>query len=363
MTSTTALTAMSKPLNLNVDGECLKMNGNQTFIAGYNSTDGTRDWTLGSVSSTNKKLIFNNDKNDSTTILTGKNASNLKGRNDLNLHANGILLYRGWVDAGNTQEYSGGIGQLNPSLSTFFIAGNGTNSIYIDPGLGAITLNSNTIWVSGQTPAGNGRYSNINMLNFAGNSWETQSSAFTETIKQQITTNTSDIATLKTRVDTLSTFGIIRGYLSALQFCGYTTPFTASTTYPLNATLVNLGLFSYYSGYTTFFNNVGACILTNCYINIKFECKFICLNTGVRKLKSRLRQYNGGTSTYYSYWAGVDFNYNVVDHNELYHTVEMKFNVSEGTLFYLETESFWTTSGDGASTSIEGKITMTRELY
>jgi hypothetical protein len=83
----------------------------------------------------------------------------------------------------------------------------------------------------------------------------------------------------------------------------------------------------------------------------------------VRKLKSRLRQYNGGTSTYYSYWAGVDFNYNVVDHNELYHTVEMKFNVSEGTLFYLETESFWITSDDGVSTSIEGKITMIRELY
>ena len=269
----------------------------------------------------------------------------------------------GWVEGSNTTEYSGGIGQLNPSLSTFFIAGNGTNSIYLDPGLGAITLNSNTIWVSGQVAAGNGRYSNINMLNAAGNAWETQSSAFTETLKQQLTTNTSDIATLKTRVDTLSTFGIIRGYLSALQFCGYTTPFVASTTYPFNSTLVNLGLYTYNGGYTSFFNNVGACILTNCYINIKFECKFVCLNTGVRKLKSRLRQYNGATSTYYSYWAGVDFNFNIVNHNELYHTVEMKFNVAEGSLFYLETESFWTTSGDGALTSIEGKVTMTRELY
>jgi hypothetical protein len=205
ITATSAITSMSKPLVFNENGEVLKFSGNQAFLASYDSADGTRHWTFGGQSSTTKNVIWNNDKNGSTTIVTGTNASNLRGRNNLNIHSNGILLNRGWVDGGNTQEYSGGIGQLNPQLSTFFVAGNGTNSIFIDPGLGSITLNSNTIWVSGQVAAPNGRYSNINMLNAAGNAFETQSSAFTETIKQQIATNQTNITTLTATTATNTT--------------------------------------------------------------------------------------------------------------------------------------------------------------
>jgi hypothetical protein len=310
MTATTTLTAMSKPLNLNTDGECLKMSGNQTFIAGYNSIDSTRDWTLGSVSSTNKKLIFNNDKNDSTTILTGKNASNLKGRNDLNLHANGILLYRGWVDAGNTQEYSGGLGQLNPNLTTFFISGNGTNSIYIDPGLGAITLNSNTIWVSGQTPAGNGRYSNINMLNSAGNNWETQSSAFTETLKAQITTNQTNIATNTFNITTLSSqttansnnitnlqarlqmsHMIINANLNIINLSSL----TSNTVYAIGLWYdFNLGLYMYNNGYSSMFYSDGTCRFNNNYY-LQFSNVFTHNYSLITNFQSQIRIHNSAS--------------------------------------------------------------------
>jgi hypothetical protein len=312
MTSTTTLTAMSKPLNLNTDGECLKMSGNQTFIAGYNSIDSTRDWTLGSVSATNKKLIFNNDKNDSTTILTGKNASNLKGRNDLNLHANGILLYRGWVDAGNTQEYSGGIGQLNPNLSTFFIAGNGTNSIYIDPGLGSITLNSNTIWVSGQTPAGNGRYSNINMLNSAGNNWETQSSAFTETLKAQITINQNNIASNTTSItnNTDNINGLIDNQTiiySRLNMqhmkinLGFNmiggSSLADNTTYTnFLGYSFNLGAYMYNNGYSSHFDSDGTLRLTKNYI-VQLSVVFYHNYSNIKNFHSQIQIVQTSTNT------------------------------------------------------------------
>ena len=94
--------------------------------------------------------------------------------------------------------YSGGeIGLLNPNINTFHIVSNGSNNIYMSSGAGNITLNttaeinltSNATYVGSGTANSNGRKSNIFMFDSTGNNGEIQSSAFTETLKSQITTS------------------------------------------------------------------------------------------------------------------------------------------------------------------------------
>ena len=58
MTATSVLTSMSKPLVFNNDGECVKLVGTNTNIAGYDFTTGTRDYASGNASTANKKLII-----------------------------------------------------------------------------------------------------------------------------------------------------------------------------------------------------------------------------------------------------------------------------------------------------------------
>ena len=101
MTATSVLTSMSKPLVFNNDGECVKLVGTNTNIAGYDFTTGTRDYALGNASTANKKINLIVDKQDSLNFISGTNAGNFKGRNDINTYSNGIKLYRGWVDSGN----------------------------------------------------------------------------------------------------------------------------------------------------------------------------------------------------------------------------------------------------------------------
>jgi hypothetical protein len=364
ITADNTSTYFSKRMRILSDGEAIQMAGSYTIINAYTTGSTSLDWSIGQPSAGSKKVQLINYKQDSTNIISGINASGLYGRNDVNIYSYGIKLYRGdSTQSGNTLEYSGAIGQLNPSLSQFFISGNGTNSIYIDPGLGSITLNTNTVWLSGGTAAGNGRYSNINMLNAAGTGWETQSSAFTDTLKGQITTNQTNITTLTNRLNDISNFGIIRGYLSGSQIAGRVIPFTVSTVYALQTTIINIGLYNYNSGYTSFFNSIGQCILTNCYINIKFECQFQSGNTGINTLRSRIKQNNGATLYDQTYFQGVKYNSNQTFNNTLHYEVYMKMNPANGSLFYLDTESFFTTSSDGASASIIGVITITREAF
>ena len=251
-------TIMNKPLQIDNNGESLKMNGTNTNIAGYDSTTNTRDFALGNASSTNKKINLIVDKQDSLNFISGTNASNLKGRNDINCYSNGIKFYRGWVDSGNTLEYSGAIGQLNPSLPHFFIANNSTNPIYIDAGLSSITLNTNTVWMSGGTPAGNGRYSNLNMLNSTGTAWETQSSAFTETIKAQITTNQNNITALQNTLNNSKTAIARINYSNGNVFLlGRTTTLNANFNYPTQTFVLKVGPLLNTGGYSAFFNSNG----------------------------------------------------------------------------------------------------------
>jgi hypothetical protein len=121
------------------------------------------------------------------------------------MYCNGINLYRGGTESGNTQTYIGSYGsnQSNLSDNNFYIGGNGVNTVSINAGIGNIgigganiTLSSNTVWIGSSSPAGNGRYTNINMLNSTGTGWETQSFAFTDSLKDQVSTSTTNIITI-----------------------------------------------------------------------------------------------------------------------------------------------------------------------
>ena len=68
-------------------------------------------------------------------------------------------------------------------------------------------LITNTVWVGSSVASANGRKSNINMLDASGNNWETQSSAFTETLK-------SSIITTSAKFTNASSFGVNKGKIS-----------------------------------------------------------------------------------------------------------------------------------------------------
>ena len=394
MTATSALTSMSKPLVFNENGEVLKFSGNQAFLASYDSADGTRNWTFGGQSSTTKNVIWNNDKNGSTTIVTGTNASNLRGRNNLNIHSNGILLNRGWVDAGNTSEYSGGIGQLNPNLNTFFVAGNGTNSIYIDPGLGSITLNSNTVWMSGQVAGGNGRFSNLNFINSSNSGWETQSDAFLPSHKQQITTNQTNIATLTTNNSvntaaiashTTSIATINSKFSQAYGFGGSKgkikfdanfdilgsavgTMFLANNTaYGPSFFYLNVGVYVRNAGYTSLFDASGKCISTetimNC--NMSFEMEFLCMNTALSRLRSKIIIRNDEfVEIEQTQFQGVQFRVPLAQNeNIMYNVGSLKHLLDYGHYIYLLTEYDFTTQSEGTLTRMNGRFTIDRNVF
>jgi hypothetical protein len=103
----------------------------------------------------------------------------------------------------NGTYYSGGvIGLINSTNNVFYINSNGLNDIYMGSGSGLITLETtssmvlrtNILYVGSGTPyPNNNKYSNIAMLDSGGQNWEVQSSAFTETLKTQIGTNTTKL--------------------------------------------------------------------------------------------------------------------------------------------------------------------------
>lgn len=357
-------TIMNKPLQIENNGESLKMIGTNTNIAGYDSTTGTRDYALGNASSSNKKINLIVDKQDSLNFISGTNASNLKGRNDINCYSNGIKFYRGWVDAGNTLEYSGAIGQLNPSLPHFFIANNSTNPIYIDAGISSITLNSNTIWISGQIPAGNGRYSNLNMLNSTGTAWETQSSAFTETIKEQITTNQNNITALQNTLNNSKTAIARINYSNGNVFLlGRTTTLNANFNYPTETFVLKVGPLLNTGGYSAFFNSNGNWIYNSSQrVNFQFDMEFNGLDTGIKAMVSRfVVTSSGGGALLQSSRQGV--RYNSGSGNPLYTTLyystgNFVFDISYGDIVSIETENWFSTSSLGGSVTTTGRLTF-----
>ena len=343
-TADTTQTAMTKQLQITTNGECVKLIGSSTILNAYTTGGASLDWSIGQPSSGSKKVQLINNKEDGIYLYSGLKASTTySGLQPLNMYNNGINLYRGGIESGNTLLNVGSIGATTASDNNFYINGNSFNNIILYSGFGTITLSSSTVWVGNSyIPAGNGRCSNINMLNSNATAWETQSSAFTETLKGQILTNQTNITALTTRLDNVSNFGIIRGYLSGSQIAGRTIPFTASTVYGLQSTLINIGLFTYGSGYTAYFNSIGACILTNCFLNVKFQLWYECHYTGINTMRSRIKHDNWTTPYDKTLFQGVKYNGNQTFNDNLHYEVNLKINTANGKLIYLDTESYFT---------------------
>ena len=170
-----------------------------------------------------------------------------------------------------------------------------------------ITLNSNVLWIGSGTVNANGKYSNINMLDAGGQNWETQSSAFTDTIKQ-------NIVTMSDKFLNASIFGQNTGKISItknFEFIGRasgTTTLANNTVY--NNTFdfnVGLDLNSYgpnlFGSDGKFQSGIGSMNFT-----MYFEMAFTCKNSTIRQLKSSIIVKNtSDTNIDNSYTQGIHY--------------------------------------------------------
>ena len=189
--TTSDVTLMSKPLYIS-SADALRLYGPFSYISGWDSgSPNTRDWYVGTQSN-NKQLRIANEKAEGIYLQTGSRTGNIitansnLGQNKVVIHGLGISFKRGGISLNDNLISAGEIGALDPLTSHLYITGNGTNEVHINSGIGATVLNSNVVWIgSGTVNGAYGRKSNINMLN-SSNVWETQSSAFTETLKARL---------------------------------------------------------------------------------------------------------------------------------------------------------------------------------
>ena len=188
---------VSGQLIIRNDGEAIKMVGNYNNIAGYDSSTSTRDWYIGTR--TNKNLNIINENEGQIVMYSGRSATNInRGTNKINTYSGGLQFHRG----GASEIYGGEIGLTNSANNTLNIVSNGSNDIYMVSGSGKMTLettnemflNTNIVKIGSGIAGGiNNRKSNILMLDSIGQNFETQSSAFTETLKTQIGTNATNL--------------------------------------------------------------------------------------------------------------------------------------------------------------------------
>ena len=197
---------VSGQLIIRNDREHIRMIGNGPFLSGYSHAN-VIQFEIGKQGITdttefNKTLVILNYLDAGIKLQTGRTTSDptIYGKYKIETNSTGILIYR--------DSYFGEIGATNPLDNFLRINGNGTNSIALDSGLGAIYNGTNAFYVGVDSTPVNGntnRKSNIYMLDAAGTAFEIQSSAFTEVLKSKILTHDSSINDLYTKVGSTST--------------------------------------------------------------------------------------------------------------------------------------------------------------
>jgi hypothetical protein len=209
------------------------------------------------------------------------------------------------------------------------------------------------------------------MLNSAGTAWETQSSAFTDTLKQQITTNQTNIATNTTNITALQTSltnsktSIARiNYSNGNSFLlGRSTTLTANTNYSTLTFTLKVGPLLYSSGYSAFFNSNGNWIYNSSQrVNFQFDMEFNGLDTGIKAMVSRFTVTSStGTALIQSSRQGVRFNAgtgNPLYTTLYYSTGNFVFDISYGDIVSIETENWFSTSSLGAGVTTTGNLTF-----
>jgi hypothetical protein len=374
MYANTTGTYMDKKLSIVVPGQCLDTLGTFTNITGSNNSS-VRVWLIGNES-TDRKFFISNDFPESINLRCGTKSTSqpVKGWRALNIFSNGVNLYRGGTEAGNTQYYVGSYGsnQSSEADNNFYISSNGVNNLLLNSGIGniflsgsSVSLSSNTVWIGGAVPASNGRYSNINMLNSTGTAWETQSTAFTDTIRQEVATSTD-------KISKASTFGGSTGKISfyanfdLLGSAIGTTSLLNNTVYGPSFFSLNVGIYFRNIGYTSLFDTDGKFISAEGKTNfsMSFEMQFLCKNTAVSTIISRLSirsnpslQIEGTQFQGLQYRTPFAFNENI-----LYSVGPFKHFLDVGQYIYLITDYEFTTQSEGTQTRMNGRFTLDRNV-
>jgi len=349
-------THIGKQLNIYANGLSLNLIGTHNYIGG-NSGD---DWIIGREFSTDKKLSIRNTALEGIYITTGPGPAShpQPGYQKIVTRSGGLQFKQG----GNTNNdvIIGEIGGINLSNSNFYINNNGINEIYINSGLGGITLSTNVLWIGSGNANANGRYSNINMLTADGNNWETQSSAFTEALK----------ARLLTLKDFNNGTGKIEFIAASLWWVGQAynvINFAPSTLYQPSGTAAkkNVGEWLYaFSGYSSMFGSNGAYLLTDKpNLTLVFEMDFSSNFSSVQALCSRIIVENSaGTVLSETFFAGVRYNSERDTHNMniYYNTAPLRHILNQGDKIFVDTVHNILTPNSStiASVVMKGKFSM-----
>jgi hypothetical protein len=335
----------------------LKTFGNHTFWGGYD-TDGTiQHFKIGKESSTTNSLMVQNYTLGEIVIRTGSSATNSNlGRNRIVTTSSGISIQRGGVTQGDQYIVAGIIGAVDPLNSHLYINGNGTNSIIVDSGIGSVVLWTNTVKIGNTIPI-NGKYANLQFKLNAGDNWETQSSAFTETIKNNIL-NASAFGGNKGKITLIRNFEYIGGASGA-------TTLIANTVYSGGFNF-NIGRELYYTSlYPTLFDITGkfiGAVEPTMNFSLYFELGFLCKNSAMRQFKSYIQIQNASNVVIdNSYTQGIHYRTAQTTDEVIYYNLgPLKHIISAGHQIILSTSFIFTTGSEGASTFLEGKFTIER---
>ena len=355
------------------------MKGDHNYISGYDQATNIRDWYIGTPISNYKGLYMVNEKPQPLFIYSGSNGttSNL-GNNKIYTYSTGFAFRRN----GTNDVYGGEIGLLeNDSDNLFYINSAPSNGMFINSSLGPMTLTSsningiylsavsaitcatNVLWVGSTTANANGRKSNINMYNSTGDAWETQSSAFTEALKQQVLSSVNS-----SRLDAARDFTVSVGINTGFNAIGRTN-LANSTVYGTGSTLLDVGALLNAS-YPTLFDAGGSYIgASPARYELLFYNEYLCLNSTVRQCRSRIRVYtsagvNSGSFLDNSGYGGIDYTANSALHNLIvYNTSPFKFDFTTGQKIRVETIWMATTSSLGTANTMLGRFYMHRVIY
>ena len=362
-TANTTATYMNKKINISLNGEALRTNGNHTYWAGYDTANTSRHFAIGKESPASNRLVINNYTSGENVIQSGSRTGNTNlGQNKIITYSNGFQLKRGGITLNDNLISVGEIGGTNSSNSDFHILGNSTNNIYMSSGIGNINLNTNTLYVGSGTVAANGKYSNLLMLDAGGQNWETQSSAFTEALKTQITTTSNKFS------DSSSFGGSNIGKISFTQAYWW-------LQLPLNTTSINnfstsigsatrsVGEYFNAFGYSDYFNATGTYIYpTPSNFNLTLEMEFNTKTlTAFKELKSKIAIFSGITIIAETQYQGYTYNnYNSNHYSIFYKVGPFKHIISSGQTILVFTQFNFQTGSDGTTLTMNGKFTIER---
>ena len=200
------------------------------------------------------------------------------------------------------------------------------------------------------------------MFNAAGTDWEIQSSAFTETLKTQITTTAA-------KFTNASAFGGNRGRITLLRgFDLIGRPFGTAT---LVANTLYSGTMNYNVGQNLqslypdlFLSNGGFLNLESPtqHWSLSFEMSFVCKNSSMRILRTYIQvQNSAGAMIENTYTQGIHYRTAQTFNEIVYYNVgPLKHIISQGDRIFISTTYDFTTGTEGASTVLQGKFVIER---